>query len=54
MRFVKPFKYSKDTLASLPAEVEHLINNSYLNDKMKRTYLCIIKERIHRFNRKSE
>ena len=38
----------------LPDEVEHLTNNSFLNDKMKRTYLRIVKERIQRFNRKSE
>lgn len=54
MRFVKLFKYSKDTLSSLPAEVEHLTNNSYLDGKLKQAYLCIVKERIQRFNRKSE
>ena len=35
-------------------EVDHLVNNSFLTDKMKRTYLLIVKERIQRFNRKSE
>ena len=39
---------------ALPDEVEHLVNNSFLNDKLRRTYLRIVKERIQRFNRKSE
>ena len=43
-----------DSFSLLPDEVEHLVNNSFLTDKMKRTYLRIVKERIQRFNRKSE
>ena len=43
-----------DSFSVLPDEVERLTNNSFLNDKMKRTYLRIVKERIQRFNRKSE
>ncbi len=43
-----------DLFTSLPKESERLIANSFLNDKMKRTYLRIVNERITRFNRKSE
>ena len=43
-----------DSFSVLPDEVERLTNNSFLTDKMKRTYLRIVKERIQRFNRKSE
>ena len=43
-----------DSFSVLPDEVEHLVNNSFLTDKMKRTYLRIVKERIQRFDRKSE
>lgn len=43
-----------DTFSSLLAEVEHLTNSSYLDDKLKQAYLCIVKERIQRFIRKSE
>ena len=43
-----------DSFSVLPDEVERLTNNSFLNDKLKRTYLRIVKERIQRFNRKSE
>ena len=43
-----------DSFSVLPDEVEHLVNNSFLNDKLRRTYLRIVKERILRFNRKSE
>lgn len=43
-----------DTFASFPIEVEKLVKASFLNDKMKRTYVRIVKERITRFNRKSE
>ena len=43
-----------DSFSVLPDEVEHLTNNSFLTDKTKRTYLRIVKERIQRFNRKSE
>ena len=43
-----------DSFSVLPDEVEHLVNNSFLNDKLRRTYLRIVKERILRFNRKSK
>lgn len=43
-----------DTFAFFPIEVEKLVKASFLNDKMKRTYVRIVKERITRFNRKSE
>ena len=43
-----------DSFSVLPDEVGHLTSNSFLTDKMKRTYLRIVKERIQRFNRKSE
>ena len=43
-----------DSFSLLPDEVELLVNNSFLTEKMKRTYLRIVKERIQRFNRKSE
>ncbi len=43
-----------DSFSVLPDEVERLTNNSFLNDKLKRTYLRIVKERIQRFDRKSE
>ena len=43
-----------DSFSVLPDEVWHLTSNSFLTDKMKRTYLRIVKERIQRFNRKSE
>lgn len=35
----------------IPALTESLIESSYLNDKMKRTYLRIIRERTERFRR---
>ncbi len=43
-----------DKFAFLPNETEQLVARSFLNDKMKRTYLRIVNERIARFNRKSE
>ncbi len=43
-----------DKFAFLPNETEQLVAHSFLNDKMKRTYLRIVNERIARFNRKSE
>ena len=43
-----------DIYKKLPEEAELLISHSFLNDKMKRTYIRIIKERIARFNRQSE
>ncbi len=43
-----------DQFAFLPNETEQLVAHSFLNDKMKRTYLRIVNERIARFNRKSE
>ena len=43
-----------DAYKELPEEAELLIGHSFLNDKMKRTYKRIVKERIARFNRLSE
>lgn len=43
-----------DQFSILPKETELLITHSFLNDKMQRTYLRIVNERIARFNRKSE
>ncbi|WP_419558592.1 type II toxin-antitoxin system HipA family toxin [Prevotella sp.] len=43
-----------DAFSSLPMEAKQLVGNSFLDDKMKRTYLRIVNERIARFNRKSE
>jgi serine/threonine-protein kinase HipA len=39
---------------SMPEETENLVMNSFLNEKMKRSYLRIVNERIHRYVRKSE
>lgn len=39
---------------SIPKSVLTLISNSYLNNKMKRSYLRIITERTNRFNRISD
>lgn len=50
----KRIDFILDAFAFLPDEVGRLTNNSFLNDKMKRYYLRIVKERIARFNRKSE
>lgn len=41
-------------MSFLPSEVETLIESSYLSEKLKRTYLRIVKERLIRFNRQSE
>ena len=38
----------------LPSQAQELIEHSYLNDKMKRSYLRIVNERISRFVRLSE
>lgn len=38
----------------LPDTVKSLVERSFLNDKMKRTYLRIVNERISRFTRESE
>lgn len=43
-----------DAFSVLPSEVETLVESSYLNEKLKRTYLRIVKERLIRFNRQSE
>ncbi len=43
-----------DQFSSLPSEAKLLVDQSFLNDKMKRTYLRIVAERIARFNRVSE
>lgn len=39
---------------SIPQEVNVLVANSFLNDKMKRNYLRIVKERVSRFVRTAE
>ena len=41
-----------DRYTSLPELTKTLTEHSYLNEKMKRTYLRIVNERIARFNRK--
>lgn len=43
-----------DKYMSIPDDTKRLINNSFLNDKMKRYYLRIINERTARFIRTSE
>lgn len=43
-----------DSYTELPEKAELLVSLSFLNDKMKRTYIRIVKERIARFNRLSE
>lgn len=43
-----------DSFSSFPSAAENLVKSSFLNDKMKRTYVRIVKERISRFNRESE
>lgn len=40
--------------SSIPPEVETLVGRSFLNDKMKRSYLRIVNERVSRFKRDSE
>ncbi|MCM1530992.1 MAG: hypothetical protein NC114_01835 [Ruminococcus flavefaciens] len=43
-----------DAYMSLPEKAGRLIENSFLNQKMKRNYLRIVNERISRFIRLSE
>jgi serine/threonine-protein kinase HipA len=43
-----------DKYIILPQSAQILISHSYLNEKMKRNYLRIVKERINRFIRSSE
>lgn len=43
-----------DKYTVIPNQTKTLINNSYLNEKMKRTYIRIVDERIKRFIRISE
>ncbi len=43
-----------DKYIALPDEAKHLVDQSFLSDKMKRNYIRIINERISRFIRKSE
>ncbi|MDY4410988.1 MAG: HipA domain-containing protein [Prevotella sp.] len=43
-----------DKYMSIPVQTRVLVDNSFLSDKMKRTYLRIIDERVKRFIRKSE
>ncbi len=40
-----------DRYMTLPEQTKTLTAHSFLNDKMKRTYLRIVNERIARFNR---
>lgn len=40
--------------SSIPPEVGTLVGRSFLNDKMKRSYLRIVNERVSRFKRDSE
>lgn len=43
-----------DKYTSIPESAKTLISNSFLNEKMKRTYLNTVKVRISRFNRNSD
>ena len=43
-----------DKYMQVPELTTKLVGNSFLNDKMKRTYLRIVDERVKRFVRKSE
>lgn len=43
-----------DKYIVLPDGAQHLVDRSFLSDKMKRNYIRIVNERISRFNRKSE
>lgn len=43
-----------DRFMQIPQETYSLINHSFLNDKMKRTYKRVVEERLVRFIRKSE
>ena len=42
-----------DKYMAMPELTTKLVGNSFLNDKMKRKYLCIVDERVKRFVRKS-
>lgn len=43
-----------DKYTSIPDKTKVLVSHSFLSDKMKRTYLRIVDERVKRFIRKSE
>jgi serine/threonine-protein kinase HipA len=43
-----------DKYMQVPELTTKLVGNSFLNDKMKRTYLRIVDERVKRFIRDSE
>lgn len=43
-----------DKYMSIPEKTRILVDNSFLTDKMKRTYLRIVDERIKRFIRQSD
>lgn len=43
-----------DKYIAFPDEAKHLVDRSFLSDKMKRNYVRIVNERINRFIRKSE
>ena len=43
-----------DKHIALPEEARHLVDKSFLSEKMKRNYIRIVEERISRFNRTSE
>lgn len=43
-----------DKYMAIPQLTTKLVGNSFLNDKMKRKYLCIVDERVKRFIRESE
>lgn len=43
-----------DEFCQLPSEADVLIDNSFLNEKCKRSYRRVVKERLSRFNRVSE
>lgn len=42
-----------EAFATIPGSAIELVNRSFLDKKMKRKYLAIVKERISRFNRRS-
>lgn len=50
----KRMKALLDTFSVLPQQSSALIGNSYLNDKMKRSYLRTVNTRLSRFNRQSD
>ena len=53
---LKPLRIAKitDMFSTIPDNVKVLISNSFLNDKMKRSYLRIVETRTQRFNRKEQ